>query len=391
MKNLITLTLLAVVFTSCVSSVKMFRKGTAPTENYTEQVPFTRALTLIIVEVNIEGKPYRFLYDTGAPMVVSPELASANNMKVITSRYITDSNNNRRKQDYVKMPEFKLGNQPFAGFTAVVIDLNYSPVLACLKIDGIIGANMMSRAFWKIDYNNQQLHFSNKNNFTPNTDSTIILPFRVKATHTPVVDLTIDSVVIKNITFDTGSASALTLPKRRVPKTAKTQLMSSYGFHSSGVFGSVIDSSFYTQHPVNVGGTEISDMLFSINKEHGKSLLGTTFLQDYEVVLNWEDGKAFLTPAKETKMTNRWLGFGVMPQGDSLLISSVTVGSPAHEQGLKLGDYVISINNKPCEKLTGPEYCEIREQMKDKTKPVTLEIKDKGVFTFEWQTGFLVE
>ena len=64
-------------------------------------------MKLIILEVEMGGEPRRFLFDTGAPMVVSEELAEEFDMKVITKSYVKDSNGERKRQDYVKMPEFK--------------------------------------------------------------------------------------------------------------------------------------------------------------------------------------------------------------------------------------------------------------------------------------------
>ena len=98
------------VLSSCMSSAKLFLRGKSPKETYSEQIPFQRSLGLIILPVKINGNSYRFLFDTGAPMVVSPKLAEAFDMRVVSKKYVHDSSNQRKKQEYVKMPEFVVKN-----------------------------------------------------------------------------------------------------------------------------------------------------------------------------------------------------------------------------------------------------------------------------------------
>lgn len=387
--QLLAFSTFTLLLTGCGGS-KMFLKGEAPEAEYTAQVPFTRSLNLIIVEIEMGGKPRRFLFDSGAPMVVSEELAKEFDMKVVTKNYVKDSGGQRKRQNYVRMPNFNFSHQPFGGFTAIVVDLNYSPVIACLEIDGILGANMMRRAFWKIDFVEEVMYFSNYDEFLPEGKATV-LPFRTKSTFTPVVDLMIDSTVVKNVTFDTGSANALSISRSIVPEfdVNSSDVYSSYGYQSSGIFGALADTAYYLQKTVSVGKTPIPAMMLSVHQKNGKALLGTGFFEDYDVVLNWQQRRAFLIPATDSvSMGLTSIGFSVVKQGDQLIVSSVTMGQEAEQAGLAFGDRIIEINGITCTNVTGEMYCEIRSMLSKKDQPVTVTVENKGAFTFEWEKYF---
>ena len=384
--QLLAFSTFTLLLTSCGGS-KMFLKGQAPEAEYTAKVPFTRSLNLIIVEIEMGGKPRRFLFDSGAPMVVSEELAKEFDMKVVTKKYVKDSGGQRKRQNYVRMPSFNFGQQPFGGFTAVVVDLNYSPVIACLEIDGILGANMMHRAFWKIDFVEEVMYVSNYEEFLPEGEATV-LPFRTKSTFTPVVDLMIDSTVVKNITFDTGSAYALSISRSIIPEfdAHSSAVYSSYGYQSSGIFGALADTAYTLQKTVVVGKTSIPNMLLSVRQKHGKALLGTGFFEDFDVVLNWQQRRAFLIPATDSAtMGLTSLGVSFIKQKDQLIVGSVTMGQEPEQAGLAFGDRIIELNGITCTNVTKKMFCEIRSMLSKKDQPVTITVENKGAFTLEWK------
>jgi predicted aspartyl protease len=389
MYKLVLLTLfIALTSAGCSSTKKLFLTGEAPQVEYTAQIPFTRTLKLIVVEVEMGGEPRRFMFDTGAPMVVSEELAKEFDMKVVTTVNVGDSNGKERKQEFVRMPEFAIGSQTFGGFTAVVVDLDLSPVIACLDIDGIIGANVMCRAHWKIDYEDQVLYFSNVDEFIPEVDDATVIPFRTKASFTPVVDLMIDSALVEDVTFDTGSASAVSISRDRVPnfKAISENAMVSYGYISSGIYGTTADTAHYFQAPVSIGESTVPNMLMSVQKNKGKALLGTSYFDDFDLVLNWKQKQAYLIPRSDSvDMTLRSLGLSFLKRDDQLIIGSVTLGKQADKAGLTFSDRVLEFNGIDCSTITPEQFCEIRSILDQKDGPVTITVENKGEFTLKWE------
>ena len=54
--------------------------------------------------------------------------------------------------EYVLLPKVTVGCVDFLNTGAAIADLKRSSVIACLNVDGIIGANLMQKAIWQIDY-----------------------------------------------------------------------------------------------------------------------------------------------------------------------------------------------------------------------------------------------
>ena len=157
MKKYFALLLVLALFTNCKTS-KLFSSGTWETTNAVEKIPVLFINDLPLISVTINGKDYVFLFDTGAPTVISTEIYEDLNLKPSKKSNINDSQGNSSKQILTSLPEMKLGKATFSNIGCVVIDFDV-PELSCYKIQGIVGANQMSSAFWKIDYPNETIFF----------------------------------------------------------------------------------------------------------------------------------------------------------------------------------------------------------------------------------------
>jgi hypothetical protein len=182
MKRLFLVALAATLLSGCYtkSSTYLFSLGDGPEEIYQDSIAFTRQSRLIIFPVTIQGKTYRFLFDTGAPMVVSEELAKTLKMKRVSRKSVGDSQGKREKLNYVRMDEITVGHKSFTNLTAIVADLKRAPAINCLNIDGIVGGNLMRMAIWDIDYEKEVMYFTNDfEHFEPDTNA-FVMPFRQK-------------------------------------------------------------------------------------------------------------------------------------------------------------------------------------------------------------------
>ena len=151
-----TLTIFLFFISSCSSSKtkKLLQGGEVLQKEFKTEIPFEYRRGLIILKVNIEGKQYDFMLDTGAPNVISKELAQQLNYKNKVKRKVGDSQNVQTKLGITKIKKISLGDLDFLNTAAVVSDLSIGAV-GCLGIDGLIGANLMRNAIWKIDYSKQ--------------------------------------------------------------------------------------------------------------------------------------------------------------------------------------------------------------------------------------------
>ena len=75
-------------------------KGEIEQQQFISEIPFDYGLELIIIKVTIEEKEYDFLYDTGAPNVISQELAQELNIKPYVTNKTIDSQGKKEELEY---------------------------------------------------------------------------------------------------------------------------------------------------------------------------------------------------------------------------------------------------------------------------------------------------
>ena len=77
---------------------------------------------------------------------------------------ISDNKNNEQRENVYLVEQIMIGGISFKNIGCLVADLSKFDSLTCsdLKIDGIIGANLMRACFWNIDFNRSELRFYNQ-------------------------------------------------------------------------------------------------------------------------------------------------------------------------------------------------------------------------------------
>lgn len=384
-EKLILLASLA-IFIGCKSSEKLFSKGFYPQQEYTDSVRFNSYLRLIFVPVVINGKTYNFLLDTGAPMVVSKELAAELNLERVSRKYVGDSQGKRQKLNYLLLPEITIGQQTFGQLVAIEADLNLDPTLACMKMDGIIGSNLLRHAIWEIDYQQKFLGFHNNyKKFLPDS-AAIVLPFITAASYTPVIDVMVDSIKIRNVTFDTGSGGWLTMPVSRLGKTRfnPDSVHTEIGYVSAGLFGSVADTVYHTKNHLALANAAISHVPLSLEHSKPKSLLGNAFFENFYVVMNWQTREMYLTP-REFNNERKSFSLGVRFVDNTLRVGSLTYNGLAMQSGLQLNDRITKLNDKDVSRPTQEDYCEVLLLLRE-TDELVIEVEGHEPIRLKKQT-----
>lgn len=115
-----------VLLSSCgnTKALKHFKKGETVEEDFKVTLAFETKQGWIIIPVDIKNKTYNFLFDTGAPSIVSKELAEDLNLKIIDSVDAYDVYNQAQINKYVSLDHIKIGDINFAETTAIINDFN---------------------------------------------------------------------------------------------------------------------------------------------------------------------------------------------------------------------------------------------------------------------------
>ena len=106
--------------------------GKVQSRDYYEEIQFEFIRNKIIIPVEIAGKAYRFILDTGAPNIISTEVEQLIQPEQLQSIPVRDASGNKETLDVVVVKELKIGNTTFENTATLVYDLNASPIFKCL-------------------------------------------------------------------------------------------------------------------------------------------------------------------------------------------------------------------------------------------------------------------
>lgn len=370
-RNALLLTFAIFLFLSGCSSVKVVRlmkSGRVAQDDYSVQIPFEYRLGLMVIQVQISGETYDFLLDTGAPNVISRELAEKLGLKRVTQHEVRDSQGQAADLGFTTLKKVSIGGIDFLDTGAIIAELTSSTELACLKVDGLIGSNLMRKATWRIDFQDQMISVAPTAASLRFPQPTHRLSFETKVTGTPIVDVRLNGVTEKNVEIDTGSNGSFSLSKRTLDSLIQNDpaVPVTYGFgrSSAGLHGKGIpDSSFLARVPVITLGNLSLDSTVVDFADQGSSLIGTKFLKHYDLLIDWFSREILLIPKSEIDdSTFSTFGFSYSLRDNRLIVSKLYAHLMTQEDGLQLGDQILSMDGISYENLTQAQWCDLMEQ-----------------------------
>lgn len=348
--------LLFVVFISLTSckSTNVFNSGEVISSKPVEQIELNYFQNLPLVKVEINGKEYSFLFDTGAPTVISTEVYTKLGLQPAYEKNVSDSQKNRNKQIFTVLPEMKVGNLEYKNIGCVVMDLKDFE-FKCIGIDGILGANQMALSFWKLDYLNGFAEVSSDLSNFDISDYNYTISFSSSSQKTPVVEFTTLGQK-RHLTFDTGYSGRIKIYSNEIllNEIVDNEKYKISGVTSVGAYGTGQSSDEYCfkTDEINLGEMTFPDEII----ETGKStLLGNEFLREFIFVLDWKNNKVYLKRIQDKKEPEPSFGFGSRYVNDKLEIVAVL---NKENNPIQLGDIITEINGKTFENLTYDKQCE---------------------------------
>lgn len=360
MKKVLFICCIAGLITSCSSLklVKMLKKGEVEQPAFKSEIPFEMRMGLVVIKVNINGKDYDFLVDTGAPNVVSKELAAELNLKPKVHQKTGDSQGRKEELGFVEMPEMLIGGVHFIETAAAVADLKQSREIACLDVDGFVGANLMKEAVWQFDYEKKIITIADSIGAFSIPDNALKLTFTPATSSTPLVDVSFDGVTEQRMTFDTGSNdyfNGSSPVRKKLQEAGKMQHpVISLGASSSGLYGVGKDDSTYTcvVAETKLGTMTIANQVVSFSEGKARTI-GTKFFQHYRMIIDWSTKEIVFIPTDDfVNKSFETVGMTPMFDGTKLVVKMIVFGSPADKEGIRLGDEIVEINGRDYRNMT---------------------------------------
>ena len=374
-----------ILLTSCNSlkQLQLMKSGKTEQKEFFITTPFEFRAGLPILEVQVNSLKGNFLFDTGAPNVISLEFAKKLHLKTKAKGNVEDSGGNSvSDQKIVSLPNVKIGSANFLNTGAIIQDLNSSDVMECIKLDGIIGANLMKEAFWEIDYKNQTLTLTNDISKLKISNDYEVLKFKAKISSTPLINLSVNGIEIKNITFDTGSNGQITLPKKFYHQLKKKDVMlnstfikGSTTYGANGIAKS--DTTYFAKSKnFRIGDISLNNKIIQF-REHS-DIVGTGFLKNFNIILDWKNNQIYLKKIKNYDYNLiKDFGFRTNLKDNKLFVGALFNNSDSNGK-LELGDEILEINKTDFKSFSKSDFCElINERNWEYEKGEKIKIKVK--------------
>ncbi len=338
------------IFLFAASCTNLNHTGKLNNSDFLEEITFDEQLGLAIIEVNIDGEDFRFLFDTGAPNAISHELQSKFNFSKVGNQGMRDSQGERNSVYYVKIDELKIGNISFGKMNAFVTDFSSNPTIKCLNIDGIIGSPLMRHCIWQVNFTNQSILFTDQIEQLSYYSDEAAEDYETDNQFSIVLKFEMEEATAKNLKLDYGSVNAITFSEAGFEKLEEVNALDketlvSRGFSQSGLFGKVADSrTFHNRVSGILAGAKLQNVAIVSGKKSG-GLLGTEILQDFIVTMNFPEKKIHFHQIDSLHMRDQSLGF-IIGRGDEItFVLSVKESSPASLVGMMPGDTLQAIDD----------------------------------------------
>jgi predicted aspartyl protease len=376
MKKLLT-TFLILLFATSIFAQKL-NHGEIKQKHYFQEIPYQKIETWIMVPVTINGKVYKFIVDTGAPLAISDKLYKELNLQIIRQINTNDAAGENKKMRYVVLPEIDLQGITFLNTSGIVLHEN-SKWAECFEIDGIIGSNMLRNSIVQLDEQKNHIIITNdiKRVSLQNSECQ---KMKLSLGSNPYFKITLQKgaqKTVQNVLFDSGDGgNFFALSMHRLRDYVVDIIAESEGFEwgAHEVFKKQKHLLLNIPEFV-VNRLSFNDVIVTTTQSD-HSRIGVKFLQYGKTTLDYKKKRFYFEPFENIntdKLYELPWGIGFTMQNDKKVVG--IVWDKALESQLNVGDEVLSMNGMDLQFMN---YCELRQFKTPSTgDELIVELKDK--------------
>ena len=328
------------------------------------RIPFELLNNHIYAHGSIDGKPARFLVDTGGMNLLTP--ASAKKFGLAGEGKLAGRGVGDEVVDvsFAHANEVRLGSAVLAKPVFAIMDLGKLPAVEGVDSDGLVGYEMFRRFGVTIDYAKHELVLVEPAKFAPPADAHVV-PFEL-ADRIPIIRGTLDGIAAR-ISVDTGSRVSLTLHS---PFVREHDLLAKYDAAAESVVGWGVGGAS-RGHPARFGVLRLGDIdiadiagdLYSGDKgafatPDISANLGGGVLKRFTVAFDYAAKKMYLAPNADFGKPDAFDRSGLWLLGDdeTLRVADVAIDSAAAHAGIKVDDRIIEIGGEKIATRSLPEW-----------------------------------
>ena len=345
-----------VSMSSCQKTLWTGGQVTQTTLNEWMPVEFTDNLLFLTVEVN--GRPYRFMLDSGAPNVIDEKVAAELGLPIVTSNHFKDSQRQRQQLNVAEMATLSFGGQSVENSRTVVADLSH---FSCSNMDGLLGANVLQHFDLEVDYSRPAVRFTrNTDTYELARDFPIQFPFETTRQGSPKIAARIGGKT-RRFTLDTGSASAVTMGGVE-PDDLEGVLRSRwiFGETSRGVFGTRTDTThFALLDSLHFPGANSFERIYASLRPHASDIIGNRFWKNYRLLISWAHRRAYLREIKPDLADLPETQLYLTHRNDHVTVKAVGAEFLKKYPYLTPEMRVVSINGRNLNRIDEVQFCNL--------------------------------
>ncbi|WP_162250697.1 aspartyl protease family protein [Pelomonas sp. Root1217] len=316
-------------------------------------VPFRLLNNHIYVEANVNGHgPYTFIVDTGGHTILSSRVVAEAGLDAQGASPSAGAGEKTTTSGYAKVREIALGPVRMHDQTAITMDI-YDPAVEGIKVDGMVGFELLRRLALRIDYQHNTLTFSRFDAFDAKDAGTAI-PFMFYD-HLPQVEGRVGDIPAL-FDIDTGSRSEVDLTSpfvaaHRLRERFPGAITAMTGWGVGGPsMSEVVRLPSLSIGPVNITAPvaalsgakagSFSDANFDGN-------IGSGLLKRFVTSFDYSRQRMYLKPivpppvdAGRFDRSGMWLNAA----DEGFVVAHVSPGGPAEAAGIAVGDRLLTLD-----------------------------------------------
>jgi hypothetical protein len=342
-----------------------WNQGGPEKRSYIENLSFQYLKDKIILPVTINGETRHFIFDTGAPTIISKSLQEELTYEILGKGEVSDINLNRDSVTMVRIDSLFLGDVKFSNIPAMVSDLNVLPWY-CFSIDGFIGSNLLRNSAVQINLKENKFVVTNdaaKLSNLGNKNSMML-----DRQSSPYIKFSVDREKDKYVLFDSGSDDFVNLSldyfeELRNNREGFDIEKTGYGNGIMGLFGTGRQGKVYQLKldSLRFDQTTITEPMVEVTNTKDK--LGARLFRYGVVTLDFRNEKFYFYSNKSTmpfdEPENSELGFRPILRQDTFRVGLVWEHSLVDSLGLEPGNEIIRINRYNFRDSLKSSFCKI--------------------------------
>ena len=313
--------------------------------SFSVDVPVDVLASMVLIDVEVGGKPRRFVFDTGSPSMMDAALADELGLEAIDRRQGHDAHG-AVVDTRIVQADFDVGGVTFRKVPVFVAAL---PHTARCLFDGVLGSELLPLCAWQIDVQDRRLRCNPDVSQLAHVAGAAKLPLHdFGYPHAPILDVAFARNATSKALFDTGSPEYFAISPQDFEGARRNEGVERT-IHGHGSIGGSAggvapdkDQLSVVLSSLSVGELALGAVRAPL-REVSPSLVGASLLQHFVVTLDQRHAAAYFDRYRDGPFDRGSFGFGLAFE-DGVRVSLVWDGSPAHQAGLRVGERLRSIN-----------------------------------------------